>query len=120
MIDKINFIYISLLLAIGTQGLNYLFMKLNIYDNLSLFKQSFITTSILLPLIFLLNYGFNIYYRYYNTSIDYSTLYITFIVFSVFISFLIQYFIYGSTNINIVKTIGFIFTIFGIYLIIKS
>ena len=74
---QLNFIYFSLALAIGTQFLNYLFMKINIYSDISIFKQTLITTSILLPLIFILNYGFNIYYKYY------STLYIVFIVLSV-------------------------------------
>ncbi len=65
---QLNFIYFSLALAIGTQFLNYLFMKINIYSDISIFKQTLITTSILLPLIFILNYGFNIYYKYYSNK----------------------------------------------------
>ena len=67
--NQINFIYFSLALAIGTQFLNYLFVKLNIYNDTSIFKQTLITTSILLPLIFILNYGFNIYYKYYSIKL---------------------------------------------------
>ena len=117
---QLNFIYFSLALAIGTQFLNYLFVKINIYSDISIFKQTLITTSILLPLIFILNYGFNIYYKYYSNKIDYSTLYIVFIVLSITISFLIQYLIYNNTNFTLIKFIGFLFTILGIYLIIKS
>lgn len=119
MLNKINFIYFAIFLAISTQMINYLFVILNTNSSYSIYKQSLITTTILLPFIFLLNYAFNIYYKYYITKINYSTLYITFIVISIFVSFFIQYLITNNIELKLTNILGFILSIIGIYLIIN-
>lgn len=119
MLEKIHFIYFSFLLAISTQCLNFIIMKLNIDKTYSIWKQVILLTTWLLPIIYILNLLFNLYYKYYSTNVNYSILYMSFIIISIITSFFVQYFLYGTNELTIDKFIGIGLALIGIYLIIK-
>ncbi len=114
-----HYIIFAFILAISTQVLNLMFIKFNYFNEYNFYLKMFFVILTLSPFVLGLNYLFALYYRIYHNNIDYVTLYMSFIVFSVIISFFIQYLIYHSTNINFYKIIGIIMSLVGIYLILK-
>lgn len=119
MLEKIYFLYFSIYLAISTQLVNYLLVVLKIDTTYSILKQAILSTSILLPLILILNVSFTIYYKHYTKEISYSTLYMAFILISIIVSFFVQYLIQGSVELKVTNVLGFVFALIGMYLIIN-
>lgn len=79
--------------------------------------SSFYTALKLLPLIIISNIGFNYYYGKGNSEYSYSFLLLMVIIFNIFISLLIDYFIFHN-NVELRNLTGILFIFSGLLLII--
>lgn len=110
----------ALLLAISTQFLNFVFIKLNYFNEYDFYLRILFVTLSLSPIVIGLNYLFAIYYRIYTNTIDYVVLYMSFIIFSVIVSFFIQYLVHNSTNMSTYRALGITMSLVGVYLIVRK
>lgn len=106
-------------LAIIAQLINYFFIKLNLFENHSFYIKIFFVNLTLLPIIFILNYGFASYYRYFAETTSYVNLYLVYIISSILFSIFVQYFAQGDIFMTPIKILGIFLILVGAYFSLK-